>query len=751
MSLHRDNPIRRRAHRERGAAALLAMMFLVIFGSLATAMAIVSQGNLSTADSHLKINRALAAAETGMHFMVYRINEASSKVRTQDGLISHGNAQALWTQVREELYNSLKDDLQYDNKSFGFGDGGYMAIPEIPVGPKAPTFSATLAQHPLVDENYGSDYYNRPPYSQYTPAVSQANPLDATWVRLTVTSHVGPEGAGRVSRTIKLDFKISKKIRYALLSSSRVMIGRNVIIDGPVGSRFDETHIENGHPIQMVSDFRGLHASLDSKLDALVGSLVGNETNHDTDGDNRINVNNPTELGDLNAETLDVNGDGYIDEFDMFLAEFGQFDSGENLTRVSVSNLTARGVSDVAAAQVLELIDTFGDPNRAGYNDGYIDSEDRYAKIRGEVYVTADRDGWNSGAADPNENGSTAYQDYFQGGIAPDYNNSALTFQATQNDAYQFQPEDFDGAVANLGAKATTDLIAQATPQANSNPDGDPDKPIYDSDGVFEAVPFGAAHPYDYYERPVYENMTFTDVKIPKGTNALFRNCTFRGVTYIETQVENTDEYYNYGGMLENNKSDKFPDYTNTKTISNNLRFDGCTFEGGIVTQSPKEFTHVRNKIAFTGQTQFKIEDSDYLSDAEKALYKRSTILAPNYSIEMGTFDNPADANETINLSGTIVAGLIDMRGQVKINGSVITTFQPKSGEGNVKGDTSPQFNTTIGYFSESEGDLEAAMPTGGYGVIQIKYDPTIPLPDGIMGPIEVKASYATYTEAGAS
>ncbi len=34
----------------RGAAAVLAMMFLMIFGSLAAAMAIVSQGNLSTAD-----------------------------------------------------------------------------------------------------------------------------------------------------------------------------------------------------------------------------------------------------------------------------------------------------------------------------------------------------------------------------------------------------------------------------------------------------------------------------------------------------------------------------------------------------------------------------------------------------------------------------------------------------------------------------------------------------------------------------
>ena len=69
--------IRQTNNRERGAAAVLAMMFLVIFSSLAAAMAIVSQGNLTTADSSLKINRSLAAAETGMQFMVYRLNQVT--------------------------------------------------------------------------------------------------------------------------------------------------------------------------------------------------------------------------------------------------------------------------------------------------------------------------------------------------------------------------------------------------------------------------------------------------------------------------------------------------------------------------------------------------------------------------------------------------------------------------------------------------------------------------------------------------
>ena len=81
------HPRPRPRRRERGAAALLAMMFLVIFGSLAAAMAVVSQGNLHTADTHIKVNRSLAAAETGMRLMIFRLADASSVVLTRSGAI----------------------------------------------------------------------------------------------------------------------------------------------------------------------------------------------------------------------------------------------------------------------------------------------------------------------------------------------------------------------------------------------------------------------------------------------------------------------------------------------------------------------------------------------------------------------------------------------------------------------------------------------------------------------------------------
>ena len=229
-------------------------------------------------------------------------------------------------------------------------------------------------------------------------------------------------------------------------------------------------------------------------------------------------------------------------------------------------------------------------------------------------------------------------------------------------------------------------------------------------------------------------------------------------MTFIETELKNDDPDYNYAGMQNSSGDQKHPDryvtvdgtdIYDTKTISNNIRFHNCKFEGGVVTDVPDEYTHARNKVTFTGNSGFEIEESTQLSTAEKMLYKRSSLLAPQYSIEMGTFVSPYDSTEVIQLSGTIVAGLIDMRGQVNIDGQLLTTFEPVSNTGPVIGDTSPQFNTTLGYFSAADGDLETEVPENGLGVIHVRYNKDLPLPDGILGPVEAVPLWGTYFEGG--
>ncbi len=739
-------PSRYCGHRQRGVVAVLAMMFLVILSSLAAAMAIVSQGNLTTADSHLRINRSLAAAETGMRFLVFRINQITANVRTTDGLIDNTNAPGLWDQTRAALLVSLQSE--YHNDAEPFQAGSTLNVGPISLGTGQPTFTATLTPHPIVSENYNSAHYQRPPYSELTPAVSMANPLDATWIRVRVDAADGPPGR-EIVRTIQLDFRLEKKIKFAMLSKNRIMIGRNVMIEGPVGSRFADTHLPNGHPVQIASDFRGLSSTLDTALDGLVDALeikiVGSSTIGDMDGDNRINIANPSEAAALtNPALLDANNDGYVDDFDFFLTEF---DTNVN-SQISASELDT--ANNIHAAQLLELIDTFGDPNRPGYGDGVIDDKDRYAKLRGHVMIAADLPGWLAGAA------HGRYQDFFQGPIHPDHNQVPLTFQAQDTSVQEFGPSDFD--VSTFRNMATGSLTAQANAQVPPTPDpADPDEPKMDTSGSHrEEVPYGAAHPYDFYERPVYENMTFTNVTIPKGTNALFKNCKFVGVTFVDTTSDNVDPDFNYTGISEADGTLKYPTLsavvegnvvTDTKSVSNNIRFDGCTFEGAVVSNAPPSYTHVRNKIAFTGQTKFDVDNSASLSTDQKQLFKRSAILAPHYSVEMGTFVDPSSTNETVNLSGTIVSGVLDIRGQVKIDGTILTTFEPTSGQAPVIGDTSPQFNTTLGYFPSSEGDLEAELPPNGVGVIHLRYNPDIALPDGILGPIDITPVMATYFE----
>ncbi|MCZ6611575.1 MAG: hypothetical protein O6941_02980, partial [Planctomycetota bacterium] len=77
-------------------SSILAMMFLVIFGSLTAAMAVVAQGNLRTADSAMKVSRAMSAAETGLIFAARRLEAESSRFVVEKGVIDAGFGHDLW-------------------------------------------------------------------------------------------------------------------------------------------------------------------------------------------------------------------------------------------------------------------------------------------------------------------------------------------------------------------------------------------------------------------------------------------------------------------------------------------------------------------------------------------------------------------------------------------------------------------------------------------------------------------------------
>ncbi len=809
--------------RRRGVASVLAMMFMVLFGSLAAAMAVVAQGNLRTADSGMKLSRAMSAAETGLVFATRRLAAEGSRFVIEKGVIDVDFGEGLWdgsyiapagavvvlppdgysegtppTGIVEALRNAHLADAHSITP-----EPGDSALPEIDA-------FGTLRVRPIAltaipDGAGGMVPAANGPYFRlrYEFAMLEDEPF------VKVTS----QGVDRdVTRTLQMDFRITKKIKYAILSPNRIMIGKNVRVEGPLGSRYGldpgELDGANSHPLVMRSDFFHLNLALDDVLTTYFGRMVL----YDVDGDGRLRPDHPAEGAGLagypELVDYDLPPDGYVDDFDLFMAHYDAdgdrrlvYDG--NLTNeVGLGILTEEFTDDL---QLARLIDNFN-PDRdgdgeatmsdryLGYRDGILDAYDTYAKVRGRLLFALPRSNWESAIGD-------SYQTVVAGPIQPGPDDAPVVFDATDEELRELTTEMFadsqtwfeaqvPGVAAGLG-----NFNGQVSSQDNNgapNPDDTAPDYIAPSDDTWEAVPFGSQGAYDYFQRPVYENMEFTNLRIPAGNNGLFVNCTFIGVTFISTE-EDCDHYnWNYAGSLEPVTDPDTGDVTyelrfpglesesggvpvaDTRDVSNNVRFDNCTFLGSIAGDKPNEYAHWRNKVQMTGNTRFYVDrdDPDLLVQpdvaeiqaildgmvpADLAELAKSSILMPGWSLDVGNFANdwdPLNPQNTakVKLKGTIIAGILDVRGTADVHGTLLMTFRPVEGVGPLNyGGLPDAFNTTIGYFGPSDGDGEGVDPDDaaftGFGEITLRYDPDAKLPDGIPWPITVESDPTTYTE----
>ena len=266
-----------RRPQRRGVSSVLAMMFMVIFGSLAAAMAVVAQGNLRTAYTHMQVSRAMSAAETGMVFGTHRLREEAHRFVIEKGNIDDDYAEDLWlgtygvadgnvivlpptgyvAALPAGLIHAVRDAHLADSHWIT-PEAGDAALPEIDG-----TFG-TLRVRPiaLTQDGAGNPDPNGP-YFRLTYELLSNEPA------LRVTSVGTSDG---VRRTIAMDFRIEKKIEYSIISPNRVMIGKNVLVEGPLGTRYGtvagELDLANGDPLVMKSDFYFLDPALDAILDA---------------------------------------------------------------------------------------------------------------------------------------------------------------------------------------------------------------------------------------------------------------------------------------------------------------------------------------------------------------------------------------------------------------------------------------------------------------------------------------------------
>lgn len=933
-----------RTHR-RGVSSVLAMMMAILVGALAVAMGTVTQGNLRNSATHLHVMRSMQAAETGMRIAENRLKEASARFVIDKGEIDTDLGAFLWNDIdgADAEIVVLAPASGHEEPGDPTGIAQAVAyrhaadtntievngIDGVVIGPAPAGTDLTEYQDEgwvttpaiALREQSGEGSNDLPTAFQITYA-----PLaNGTDVRVFVTGYdYDPTRPGRpLTRVISQDFRIAKTVGSAVVSNSRIMIGKNVHVEGDLGSLFEEVDVENGDPILIRSDFYGLDGTLDAKIDDYYANLAL----HDVDGDNRLRVGHPLEGaglnvdGDPDGEPLsgvdydedgapdgafgDITGDGFVDEFDLFIHHFDENGDG----KVAIGDWMAIGTPGELAtaeftsgggsidADLAYLIDNsnpdrnkngiygFFDDNGdgiwspgsedaadydavnsawsdqvLGWRDGFIDYKDTYVKVNGRLVFKTSATAWT--------NGQGNIYEALQGSIRPGAGESPVEFEASDDLLPNINADSFtesrsalydaaDGGpfweqvAENLG-------ISVASVAAYEEIGDDPDAPRFerldaDADGDtlpdnfmsahWEKMPFNSPSQSDWYYRPVFENMVFKDVVIPVGLNGLFVNCTMVGVTRIEGYASNSHINWPLYGALEGDgilppspktepldKSDflrytsgnvadgpsnydDFPDppiiegevrtgaERDTKNWSNNVRFHDTLFVGSLISDVPGNYTNTRNKIQLTGACRFTSQhpsependelnpDSDDLAEIAK-----SSLMTPNYSVDIGTFNSPPEQN--VSLRGAVVAGVLDVRGNASIDGALLLTFNPTSGEGplvdafGVPVGNPADFNATLGYFGPDDGDNEAldpstlpevdgqrivgydlnndgladlgpdtppsadqiaagaaAVPFHGYGRIDLRFNPDMVMPDGLMLPLSTKPLRGTYRE----
>ena len=728
--------------RRGGYAAVLAMLFLMLMSTLAIAMVGMSTSNVQSASNLANAARARAAAESGLRWQAYRF-QRMVRPRTLAGVIDADVANSLWPDVKTAVKNDYATLLAAADRLPPVDQGARLVGSPVALDPsRHETFSITITK----------------------------NGLDPTVLTVTSTGRYGD-----AVRSVSMDFKLDKRVSFAVVGRVPIQLGRNTIVEGPVAMTIANKY----PPLLMLSDFMHLDPALKTKL---AGFNTFLQTYHDG-YDNRVSVNDAWEWNRANSSGYrDTNGDKFIDEYDIFLRHFDKNGDGRIHMETEFKNLSTGKYYD---ENLFKAIDSLGAPMgdeefRYGYQDGYVDNYDAYAKVSGQIKLAVTEKAWSDHLAGQGK----TINDMIQGVIVPEQSTQQpVLFNSADADMLDITPATFDACAQAFRAK--TGAAAGPTSRGGGRIENTV-LAASDANGgvVTEESPKGSKNFQAVYKRPVFKNLTLKNVQIPKGLNPLFQNCKFEGVTFVDTErnitasngtvttdpgtamswskraTSGTTAVDTSGSFQDTNGDGKWDQYkiagmssfaylvdtngdgvkaeipttasaygtggTDKKSLGstkgNNVRFDNCTFEGPIANNYATAYSHFANSWEFTGATLF-----------DNKVDQTATIVAPQTNIEMGSFTDPSKAPST--LVGVVVAGNIDIRGTSNVDGSIIIT-----GDG--------AGNTTLAYFGANDGDTDAgANPEGGFGRLNIRYNPTRALPDGIDLPVSFLPLVGTYTE----
>ena len=408
---------------------MMAMLFLSMASILALGMYAASTTATASARNMMEGERARGAAESGLRWISWRFTKIN-RPRTTAGNITPGVAAALWPQIKIAVTADLNTMLQPHERGVVADAGEPMAVVSKPIAVDVSSaavpgarFVVRVRPHPLFP----------------------GDPLDARYLRVTSTGTY--RGA---TRTISMDFTLDKKIKYAMVGKVPIQLGRNVMVEGPIGMTVPGKY----PPIYALSDFRHLDPGLTSKIDAFNNFLKAMHNGYD----NRVAVHDGEEFP-LATERgfADTNGDNYIDEYDLFLAHFDR----DKDKAISAGEFTNPATGMMYDAELFATMDALSPPlsttevAREGYRDGTIDNRDAYAKVRGQISLAAGQTDWSNNIRSQNK----LIQDQLAGPIAPaDSTELPIRFGVPPSEILDLSPAMFDTAPfrARTGPEAGT-------------------------------------------------------------------------------------------------------------------------------------------------------------------------------------------------------------------------------------------------------------------------------------------------------
>ena len=256
----------------------------------------------------------------------------------------------------------------------------------------------------------------------------------------------------------------------------------------------------------------------------------------------------------------------------------------------------------------------------------------------------------------------------------------------------EYTTEDFD----------TAPILAKMTSDGTRNPLPAPDT------SVWEQFPQKATGTWFY--RPQYANKTLSWTYISPDTHARFTNCTFKGITYIDT-------------------------VGTTQGSGNNIVFENCTFEGPVVTNVPARFQWQNNSLLFEGDTEFKPNEIAPHLDG-------TTILAPNFNVNIGDFNKQGTTSDS-KITGILVGGIVDIRDNAVIEGTILSMANLDN-----IGDSSVfYYGSNLGYWEHDAEESGGEVPMTAN--IRITPSENTTLPIGMRRRYSVVMNPGTYSELG--